>query len=81
MIGKFDFPSASVRYAKQEISPTLEEISQLREYLAYLRVNPKLKLMHRHVNDQGIKTVIPHHESSKSTLSLGSSIREWKMLK
>lgn len=76
MTGKFDLPSAGASYAKHESSPTLAESSQLREYLAYLRINPKLKLMYRHVNDQGIKTVILHHESSKSTLSLSSSIRE-----
>lgn len=62
MRGRFDFPSA--RYAKQEISPTLDESSQFREYLALLRVNPRLKLIYGHTNDQGMKTVTPRHESS-----------------
>lgn len=74
MIGKFDSPSASARYTKQEISPTLEETSQLRKYLAHLIVNAKLKLMYRLVSDKGFKA--PHHESSESTLGLSSLIRE-----
>lgn len=84
MIGKFDFPnfpSASDTYTRQEISPTLEESSQLRKYLAHVTVNAKLKLTCRIVSDERIKALIPHHESSESTLSLSSLIREWKMLK
>lgn len=74
MTGKFDFRSA--RYANQEVSPTQDESSQLREYLALLRVNPRLKLIYRCMNYQGMKIVTPHHESSKSTLTLSPLIRE-----
>lgn len=49
-----------------------KKIFQLWEYLAHLKANPKLKLIYRHMNGQGVTTVISCQESSKSTLSPSS---------
>lgn len=55
-----------------------KKVPQLWECLAHLRENPKLKLINRHMNDQGIT---PSQNIYKFPLSPCSHIREWEMIR